>query len=53
MIGETIYFFAIIIIETFYFWAILVEIDQTKDEIKEKIDTLLSGVWVWTREENR
>lgn len=44
MIEATIYFFAIFIMETFILCATLVEIDRAKDEIKEKIDTLMSNV---------
>ena len=53
MNGESIYFLAIIIMEMFYFWVILIEINRAKDEIEGKIDTLMSDVWVWTRDERR
>lgn len=53
MSSEAIYFLAIIVMETFYFWAILIEIDRAKDEIKQKIDNLLPDIWVWTRDKRR
>lgn len=53
MSSESIYFLAIIIMEMFYFWVILIEINRAKDEIEGKIDTLMSDVWVWMRDERR